>query len=98
MREVYRLDQDGFYLEPVELKGNEKTPSDCTEIKPTGSFIRGQFANGEWKESATQEEIDAIKNTPVQPSEFYQLREQNADLNLQIIDIWETLLGSGVIQ
>jgi hypothetical protein len=34
---------------------------------------------------------------PVEPDEITLLKQDNEDLNLQIIDLWETLIGAGVI-
>jgi hypothetical protein len=48
MKRVFKIDSDGFYLEPVILQDNEKTPMDCVEIEPTGSFIKGKFLDGAW--------------------------------------------------
>jgi hypothetical protein len=64
MKEVYRYDENGIYIEPVILKDGDNIPVNCTEIKPTGSFYKGKFENGQWIESLTQAEIDELVNVP----------------------------------
>jgi hypothetical protein len=43
--------------------------------------------NGDFKEG----------NTDVPKSEIDILKDQNAELNLQIIDLWETLINGGLV-
>jgi hypothetical protein len=85
MKEVYRYDDSGIYIEPVILKDGENIPANCTEIKPTGSFYKGKFQNGQWIESLTQVEIDVIKNKPQALSEVDELRK-NQELIQQALD------------
>jgi hypothetical protein len=85
MREVYRYDENGFYVEPVILKDGENIQANCTEIKPNGSFFKGKFENGQWIESLTQTEIDEIKNTPQPLSETDELKK-NQELMQQALD------------
>lgn len=61
MRQVFRIDGNGFYKEPVILMDNEKTPVDCVEDKPTDGLYKAQRVEGQWIEGATQEEIEATQ-------------------------------------
>jgi hypothetical protein len=90
MRHVYRYDENGIYIEPVELKDDENIPVNCTEVKPMGSFFRGKFENGQWIESLTQSEIDELVNAPKPVTELDELKKQQTDLVF-------TLLINGVI-
>jgi hypothetical protein len=85
MTEVYRYDDNGIYIEPVILKDGENIPVNCTATKPTGSFYKGKFENGQWIESLTQAEIDEIKNKPQALSEVDELRK-NQELIQQALD------------
>lgn len=38
-----------------------------------------------------------IKDKPAPKSELELVKEENADLNLKVIDLWETLLSAGVL-
>jgi hypothetical protein len=93
MKRVFKIDSDGFYLEPVILQDNDKTPIDCVEIEPTGSFIKGKFTNGVWEETATQQEIADLKNVPQPVSELEELKK-NQELMQAALD--DLLLGGGL--
>jgi hypothetical protein len=90
MKEVYRYDENGIYIEPVILKDGENIPDNCTEIKPIGSFFQGKFVNGQWIESLTQDEINELINAPQPVSELETLKKQQTDLVF-------TLMMNGVI-
>jgi hypothetical protein len=34
MKQVFKIDSNGFYVEPVILQDNDKTPMDCVETMP----------------------------------------------------------------
>jgi hypothetical protein len=85
VKEVYKYDADGIYIEPVILKDNETTPVNCTEMKPTGSFYKGKFANGQWTETLTQTEIDKLVNEPQPLTEMDQIKK-NQELMQQALD------------
>lgn len=57
MRQVFKFDSNGFYLEPVILQDNEEMPNDCTEIQPQDGLYKAQFVNGEWIEVRPQVDI-----------------------------------------
>lgn len=90
MKEVYRYDENGIYIEPVILQDGENVPTNCTVIKPTGSFFKGKFESGKWIESLTQDEINELINAPQPVSELETLKKQQTDLVF-------TLLINGVV-
>lgn len=60
MRQVYRMDQDGYYIEPVILfDDDEAVPADCVEIMPP-SFYKAKWNGEEWIETGE-------KPVPVDP-------------------------------
>jgi hypothetical protein len=87
MKFVYRIDKDGYYIEPVILKENDNIPSDCIETRPQDGFYKPQFVNNEWTEGETQEEIDAIKNAPQPLSELEQLKKQQELMQSALDDL-----------
>jgi hypothetical protein len=95
MKQVYRFDADGNYLEPVILEDEQEIPFDCTDIELPQPNWKPVFNGTEWIETATEEEM----NPPVVivKSDIEILKEQNEDLNSQIITLWETLIEAGVI-
>jgi hypothetical protein len=97
-KQVYRFNDKGHYIEPVLLEEGEEIPSDCTEKELPQPNMKPVFKDGEWVEIMSDEEIDEILNQPIPKSEIDILKEENAQLTLDIINLWETLLISGVIQ
>lgn len=85
MKQVFRFDPNGFYIEPNVLEDNEPTPSDCTETQPPDGLYKGRFVNGQWFEGLSQEEIDAIKNAPVSLTQEEQNQKDLADLTFQLM-------------
>jgi hypothetical protein len=60
MKQVFKIDSNGFYVEPVILQDNDKTRSDCVETMPP-SLFKAKFLDGAWVEGATAKEITDIK-------------------------------------
>lgn len=57
MKQVFRFDSNGFYVEPVILNDNDPIPVDCTEIQPPHGLFKGQFLNGAWVEGKDPADI-----------------------------------------
>lgn len=56
MKQVYRIDENGFYVEPVVLFGkDEPIPADCVEIMPP-SFYKAKWVDHEWIEAGEKPE------------------------------------------
>jgi hypothetical protein len=94
MKQVYKFDDKGQYLEPV-IVYDDKLPFDCTDKEPPQPNWKPVFKDGEWVETATYEEMNPT--VVVVKSEMDIVKEQNEDLNLQIITLWETLIDGGVL-
>ena len=66
MREYYRFDENGYYVEPVitegyfDSEGMEYTPDDLTEVRPPDGLYQGKFDKNkqEWVETGSAPEID----------------------------------------
>jgi hypothetical protein len=61
MKQVYRFDTNGQYLEPVLLDDDQSIPNDCTYISLPQPNWKPVFNNGNWVETATEED----KNPPI---------------------------------
>jgi len=72
MKQVYRIDADGYYVEPVIA---DEIPSDCIEIQPPQGLYRGKWTGIEWIEDMSQEEIDRFKNQPRSKTQLEILQE-----------------------
>jgi hypothetical protein len=95
MKQVFRFDSQGKYIEPVIIFDGQEIPSDCTETELPVPNWEPVFKDGEWVETASEK----VKNPPIVivKTEMDVLREKNEDLNLQIITLWETLIEGGVL-
>jgi hypothetical protein len=76
MKQVYRIDADGYYVEPVIT---DETPSDCIEVQPPQGLYRGKWTGSEWIEGMTQEEIDGFKNQP-RPKTQLEILQETVDM------------------
>jgi hypothetical protein len=85
LKQVFRFDENGYFLEPVILKDNETIPNDCTDGRPPNGLYKPKFVDGAWVHGLTQEEIDAIVNVPKPISETELLKKQVADLQYELM-------------
>jgi hypothetical protein len=95
MKQVFRIDNNGFYIEPVIIGDNELVPFDCREDAPQEGFhkIKRNAADNGWEEGLSQEEIEAIKNAPQPLSDLEQLKKQQ-DLIQNALD--DLILGGAL--
>jgi len=66
MKQVFKIDKDGFFIEPVIIANNEKLSSNYVEDMIPYGLYKPKWNGKEWVEGATQEEIDAIRNPGLQ--------------------------------
>jgi hypothetical protein len=85
MKQVFRFDNSGFYLEPVVLKSDEEVPADCTDVAPPDGLFKAKFILGKWVETLSKEEIGAILGARQPLSETDQLKKQLADLSFELM-------------
>ena len=102
MKQVFKYDLDGKYIEPVIIFPDENgvyiIPTDCTDKElPQPNWLPVfDKVKKVWVETISDAEKTALQNIEQPKSEIEILKEQNSDLNLQIIEIWETLINGGV--
>ncbi|MEH7511597.1 hypothetical protein V7146_02450 [Gottfriedia acidiceleris] len=85
MKQVYKFDEDGNYIEPVLIGDDEPIPSDCTELELPQPNYKPVFKDGSWVETITKEELEEIQNKPQAKSDFEALKEENAALKQQVM-------------
>ncbi|PEJ57388.1 hypothetical protein CN692_13320 [Bacillus sp. AFS002410] len=78
MKQVYRFDENGKYIEPVLLGDDEEIEEDCTEKPLPQPNYRPIFNGSEWVETITQEELDEMLNRPQDKTEIEILKERLA--------------------
>lgn len=83
---VYRIDEYGYYIEPIELAEGEGVPNDCISIPLPEGFFKAKFNHEkqQWTEGLSQEEIDKIANQQVPPDPLEILGKQLADLEFKL--------------
>lgn len=86
--QVYKVDVDGYYLQPVVLNGDD-LPSDVVWVRPpqNPSFYRPKWLGDEWIEGATQKEIEELENAPKPLLEIEQLRLEQAQANSELVQL-----------
>jgi hypothetical protein len=104
VKPCWEIDENGEIIEHYlfsdkeleEAKAQGKVIIDFPWSDP---YYRPKFdqVSKNWVEGLSQAEIEAIQNQVAPKSELEQLKEDNAELNLQLIDLWETLINGGVI-
>ena len=72
MKQVYRIDEVGFYIEPVILKTEEDVPQDCVEVEPPNMY-KAHWSGSEWVEAgepptpsdyrSMEDELQEVKQT-----------------------------------
>lgn len=53
MKQVYQIDNNGYYTKPVIIAVNEDIPDDCIEIQPPNGLYRAKWNGLEWVEKGT---------------------------------------------
>jgi hypothetical protein len=99
MYQASRIDvATGLYLEPVLVEdGVILVDNDVISIPVTEGLHVPKWDGEQWVEGLTTEQLEARQNATPPKTEVELLREENVQLNLQFIDLWETLLGAGVL-
>lgn len=93
MKQIFRFDSDGFYVEPIILQDDEQVPEDCTEDQPEDGLFKAKFVDGRWVESLTEDQINEIKNAP-QPKTELDLLKEKQNLIQQALD--DLILGGAL--
>lgn len=79
MQQVYKFDQNGYYIKPVILNKDEQIYDDCTKVQPPDGLYRAKWNGIEWIEDMTQEEIDELNNQPSELTEIEKLKISQAE-------------------
>lgn len=82
MKQVIKVDENGFYVEPVIVSDDEDDEvENLIETPIPEGFYLPRWNGEKWVEGLTVEEIEALKqqNQP-QPDEVELLKQENAEL------------------
>lgn len=103
--QVYRIDRDGFFVEPVILKRQYddgqnplpyEIPSDCVEASAPSGFYKPKWDGTEWIEGATQEYINQLKaNAPESPPSAQELAQRIANTENSLLSVMDMMASKG---
>lgn len=105
---LFKINEEGFLLFGEEIfVENDKNPIDIPHgfvAEPLPKDEKGfqlpmykpKWNGTEWVEGATQEELDAIENTPKPLSEIEQLRLEQAQANAELVQLIMMMNGGPV--
>ena len=85
MREAYKVDEQGFYIEPVLVQGNEVARG-LIDVRIPEGFHKPKFNGTSWIEGITQAELDVINNMPKVKSESEQIAELQSIVDQLLLD------------
>ena len=98
MKQLYRFDEHGYYIEPVIIEPDElgeyHIPEDCTDIELPQPNYKPKFNKDKlaWDETVSDEELDDILNPPVQKTEIDILKEKNEELENTLKELENAIL------
>lgn len=96
MKQVIRVDENGFYVEPVLIQDDAEIPADCVETPFIDGMYKPKWTGEEWIEGATQEEIDSIKANQPEPQPeptLEELKDETEITALAVMELAELILG-----
>jgi hypothetical protein len=64
MKQIFKYDDEGKYIEPILIGDEEEFPENCTDKELPQPNYKPVFKDGEWVETITQEELDELLNKP----------------------------------
>jgi hypothetical protein len=86
MKQVYKIDSEGFYVEPVILSEGEELPSDCVEVAIPEGLYKAKFDGTAFVEGLTQLEIDTLSGNTLDQLKEKKINELDEACNLAIIN------------
>jgi len=91
MKQVYKYDAQGIFIEPVLLYPNEDgsydIPENTTEKPLPIPNYKPKFINGDWMETIPETELDELKKPPiVYPTEIETLGQQMTEREIEAME------------
>lgn len=103
-KKVYKVDENGFYVEPVILQIigytkerlepiYEDLPHDCVDVEILQGLYRGKWTGSEWVEDMPLDEIAALETVPRGLTDIETLRLEQAQANAEMFELLIKLIG-----
>ncbi|MED4922890.1 hypothetical protein P9743_01115 [Anoxybacillus geothermalis] len=95
MKKVLVFDENGNYIEDKIVDDDYETQENefACSIDTVIAFYKPKLVNGQVVEGLTQEEIDAIKNAPKEPTPIELLQQENEQLKQQLAQVNDDLVA-----
>ena len=88
MKQVYKYDSAGNYVEPVLIDDSASVPKSCTDKPLPQPNYKPVFKNGAWVETGTP-----LAPPPAEPSPIDELKRQQAQLNADLAAFMDYVFG-----
>lgn len=87
MKQVVKIDINGYYLEPVIIEYEEDMQHNYIKTIPPNGLYRAKWTGLEWIEDMSPEEIDELNNQPRVLTEIEQLKISQAEQFEAILEL-----------
>jgi hypothetical protein len=91
MKQVFKYDSNGKFIEPVLIEDNAPLPANCTDKPLPQPNWKPVFKNGAWVETATEAE----RNPPV-PAPQPSIEEKLVQMDHDVADLWYAAMMGGL--
>jgi hypothetical protein len=88
MKQVYKYDNNGNYVEPVLIADNTPIPANCTDKPLPQPNWKPVFKNGAWVETGTP---------PPAPAPQPSVEEKLTQLDQDVADLWYAAMMGGLV-
>jgi hypothetical protein len=85
MKQVFKFDEEGYFVEPVLIGDKEEVPEGCMDVVIPEGLYRPQWNGAEIVEGLSQLEIDQLHtNAPDAPLTYKELLAENKELKERV--------------
>lgn len=82
MKQFYKIDSEGYYIEPVIFYEDVEKSSDCIESPPP-SFYKAKWQGGKWIETGHAPE--AVVPPPTIEERMEKMQQENTELKSSVM-------------
>ena len=90
IKQVSKIDSEGFFVEPVIIDENDSLPPDLIAIPIPEGFYKPRWDGTQWVEGMTQEEADVLKKRQEDMNKAIEYRKYLAETDWYVMRKLET--------
>jgi hypothetical protein len=94
MKQVYRINELGEYVEPVILSEGQEVPSDCVEVIPIEGLFKANWDGLAWVEGLSQTEIETLTGTTLDQIKLKKIEELDKECGITIENGFDYTIGT----